>query len=107
MRLSPIQQKLLIGYLFCMLISCIYVPWEAGPLNPKALRIPAGYALIFNPPVFYEYSTTDYNPFAKETKTEKYHITGINYKILITEIAGITCFFGVIYLLTVNRNKNT
>lgn len=110
MHLSPLQRKFLVGYLICVLISCIYVPWEAGPLNPNTGRIPAGYALIFNPPVYYEYHKGyAYNPFTDQSTQDirRFHITGINSKVLITEIAGITCIFGLLYLLKTINNKNS
>jgi len=111
-NIRPVQKTIIIIYLILLVAICIYVPWQAGPLN-----IPAGYSFIWNAPEYY-YLYPDnksyqgnsnpnsvYNIFLNSNRTSLL-VTGVDMKRLLLEFIIITALCGVAYIsTTISKSK--
>jgi hypothetical protein len=117
--MSDVTRKILVAYLLCVMVICVYVPWEAGPLSTSAKRVPAGYALIWSPtennqtsPPVGKILGLPQSPqsvyesvMASKNPAPRYPITGVDYGRVVLELISLTAFFGIIYLASNQKTK--
>lgn len=78
MNLSPLQRKLLIGYLIFVVIACVYVPWQRVHRDNPALKLSMGYSLVWKVPS---------------------HGSAIDYGKVGLELLAVSAVFGIAYLV--------
>jgi hypothetical protein len=104
------QKKIIVIYLVCVIIACVYVPWEA--VAGENIRMPAGYALISNPPIFFTFYTENKklntkNPYIEDVpQANKRYITNVDINRLLIEIVIITATLGIAYIQTIKNDES-